>query len=406
MSALRTRRPTKTTWWPRVLVTGGPGTCAARTAAEVTADRRLAASYWLEVGQDANADSYAHTPGADYDVIVHDGTWLDMYEQLSAAWDEARAAAEAGYPSALIITSMSGVHAMLNDTADLIARRQHAAALTARGLDPAAAWTSQIHVEVHPDVWKLMGRRHQQLMAKILTWPGPVVMTARETRTPDGHWHLRANDQLGFDATAWVRLLHDDQPEIVLLDTVQHYRLTRSERAALRNEVTLTKLIWDWSGCGTDTQAPAPRTFTADQVLPGEQPTRVLQAVRTARPQPAVHTRAVTPKPAARTAEDVTVEDVTAEDLPSTAERAAHLTDAWLFLADRKKVQQLWERTHNDMADALDEDIAGLLSEQDREALSVPAGEAFPLRELAARAAAHVGRTGTTLTGRDQVGVA
>lgn len=400
MAAL-TRRPTKTTWWPRALVTGGPGTCAARVAAEITADPRLAASYWLEVGQDANADAYAE-PGADFDVIVHDGTWADMYERLSAAWDEARAAAEAGYPSALIITSMSGVHAMLNDTADLIARRQHAAALTARGLDPAAAWTSEIHVEVHPDVWKRMGRRHQQLMAKVLTWPGPVVMTARETRTPDGHWHLRANDQLGFDVTAWIRLLHDEQPEIVLLDTAQHYRLTRSERAALRGEFTMAELIWKWSGCDTNTQAPNPRTFTADQVLPGEQPTRVLQAVRSVRPQPSARApRAIATK-ATASVED----DAIAEALPSAAERVAHLTDAWLVLEDRKKVQALWERTQNDVGDALDTDIAGLLHDRDREALGVVSGEAFPLRELATRAAAHVGRTGTTLTGRVQAGVA
>lgn len=400
MVELRTRRPAKTTtWWPRVLLSGEPGTGAEWAAAEFTGDDRLAASYWLEVGPDANADLYAQARGADYDVIVHDGTWLDMYEQLCAAWEEAHAAAEAGYPSALIVTSMSGVHAMLNDTADRIARRQHAAALTARGLDPARAFTSEVHVEIHPDVWKRMNRRHQQLMGKVLTWPGPVIMTARETKSPDDRWQLRANDQLGFDVTAWVRLTRDDHPEIVSLDTAQHYRLTRTERAVLRPEFSLPRLVWVWSGCGAESRAPKPRVFDADQVLPGEQPARMLQAVKTVRPAPSAVRRTAT-KPVEPASA------VSGEPLPSEAERVAHFTDAWLYLSQRDQVQGLWDRMQTDAGEALDTDIAGLLSDEDREALGISAGEAFPLRELAMRAAAHVGKTGTTLTGRTRAGVA
>lgn len=403
MAGLRTRRPDKTaTWHQRVLLSGEPGAGAEWEAARLTADSRLAGTYWLEAGQDANADLYAQLPGADFDIIVHDGSWADMYEQVCAAWDEAHSVAEGGFPVALIVTSMSGVHAMFNDTADRRARRQHATALTSHGLDPAAAFSSEVHVEVHPDLWKLMARRHGQLMSKILTWPGPVIMTARETRTADGHWNLRGPDQLGFDATSWIRLTRDDLPEIVSLNTTRHYSLTRSERAALRPKYSLSTLIWDWSGCDARTKAPAPRTFDADQVLPGEQPTRALQAVRIGRPQPAARApRAIAPKAAASVDDDTA-----AEALPSTAECVAHLTDAWLVLADRKKVQKLWEQMQNDAGDALDTDIAGLLSDQDREVLGIVNGEAFSLRELATRAAAHVGRTGTTLTGREQAGVA
>lgn len=396
----RTRRPDKTaTWHVRALLTGEPGTHAEWMAAEITGDARLAGTFWLEAGQDVNADLYAQLPGADFDVIVHDGTWADMYEQVCAAWDTAHAVAEGGFPVALIITSMSGVHAMFNDTADRRARRQTATALTSRGLDPAAAFSSEVHVEVHPDLWKLMQRRYGQLMGKILTWPGPVIMTARETRAADGSWQLRGSDQLGFDVTAWIRLTRDDHPEIVSLNTAHHYSLTRSQRAVLRPEFTLPKLIWDWAGCDSNTKAPVPRTFDADQVLPGEQPTRVLQAVKTVRP--AGRARAVAAKPAARTSDEPA-----AEALPSQAEVVAHLTDAWLVLADRTKVQPLWEQMQNDAGDALDTDIAGLLSDQDRDVLGIVAGQAFPLRELATRAAAHVGRTGTTLTGREQAGVA
>lgn len=399
MAELRTRRPDKTaSWHPRVLMSGEPGTGLEWMAAGLTADPRLAGSYWLEIGPDANADLYAQANGADFDVIVHDGTWADMYEQVCAAWEQARNLADAGYPTALVVTSMSGVHAMLNDTADRRARRQHAAALTARGLDPAGAYSSEVHVEIHPDLWKLMNRRHQQLMGKILTWPGPVVMTARETRTPDGRWQLRANEQLGFDVTAWVRCARDEEPEILVLDTAQHQRLTRAERAALRSEFSLPRLIWDWSGAGTTTRAPEPRMFDADQVLPGEQPTRVLQAVKSVRPAAGTGRRAVAAKTAAPVVPD--------EALPSEAERVAHLTDAWLHLHQRDQVQGLWDRMIADAGAALETDVAGFLSEQDREALGLAAGEAYTLEALATQAAVHVRKTGTTVTGRAQVGVA
>lgn len=403
MAELRTRRPDKAaTWHHRALLSYEPGTYPERMIAELTADTRLAASYWLEAGQDANADLYATVPGADYDIICHDGTWLDMYEQVCAAWDDARDAAEAGYPSALIITSLSGVDAMLNDAADRLARRQHAAVLAARGLDPALAYSSEVRVEIHADVWKVMSRRRQQLMAKVLTWPGPVVMTARETRSPEGQWQLRANEQVGFDTTSWIRLTRDEPPEIVSLDTADHYRLTRSERAALRPSFTLAKLVFEWAHCGATTRAPEPRAFDADQVMPGEQPARMLHAVKSVRNAPAARSRASIPNPTAKN-----TQAANEEPLPSEDERLAHFTDAWLHLFQRDKVEPLRERMQADLTEAaLARDIAGFLDEQDRERLGIPAGQAYTLAALAERANNHVYKTGTTVTGRAQVGVA
>lgn len=399
MPELKTRRPDKAvTWHSRVLLSGEPGTYPARMAAELTGDPRLAASYWLEIGDDSNADLYAQTDGADFEILDHDGTWLDMYEQLSAAWEMAR---DADLPVALVVTSMSGVRSVLNDAANLKARRRQASVLAGRGLNPVDAYTSEAEVEIGPDIRTLMTARHQQLIAKIRTWPGPVVMTAREVRTQDGRWVLKAHDQLGFDVTAWIRLTCDDEPEIIVLDTAQHYRLTRSQREALRPHFSLPRLIWDWSGCGANTRAPAPRVWNADQVMPGEQPSRVLQAVKNVRPASSSGKRV-----AATRATAFVEQPVSDEPLPSEAERVAHLTDAWLHVSTRDKVQPLWDRMQADAGGALDTDVAGLLSDQDREVLGVAAGEAYTLRALATRAAAHVARTSTTVTGRAQVGVA
>lgn len=395
MSELRTRRPTATPTWPRVLLSGEPGTDGAWMAAELTGDTRLAASYWLEFGE-ANADLYAQADGADYEVIDHDGTWLDMYEQLSLARETAHAA---DVPVALIVTSLSGVRSVLNNAANVKGRRRQASALMDRGLNPADAYSSEAAVEIGPDIRTLMTARHQQLIEVIRTWPGPVVMTARETRTPDGQWVLKAHDQIGFDVTAWVRLTRDDEPEIVVLDTAQHHRLTRSQREQLRPHFTLPQLIWGWVGCDERTRAPQPRVWDADQVMPAEQPpTRKLQAVKphTSRPSGTIRTAVLggTPKPERSDA------------LPPQAERVAHFTDSWWALSDRKKIHGLWQRMRTDLADVLGTDIAGLLTDEQRAALSVSRGEAYSLHALADFASGHVAKTGTALSALASAGAA
>lgn len=384
MTDLKTRRPVAAPTWPRVLLSGEPGTDAAWMAAELTGDPRLAASYWLEIGDDSDADLYSQADGADFEIIDHDGTWLDMYEQFTAVWEMVR---EAALPVALVVTSMSGVRSTLNDAASAKARRRQATVLAGRGLDPADAFSSEAPVEVGPDIRTLMTARHQQLIAKIRTWPGPVVMTAREVRALDGHWQLKAHDQLGFDVTAWIRLTQCDEPEIVVLDTAQHRRLTRSQRESLRSQFTLPKVIWEWSGCADETaRTPEPRVWDADQVLPGERPAHLLQAVRPVRRQPR--------QPASHASRPAAAPS---EPLPPVAERVAAFTDLWLRLPNRDRVQPEWDRMLHDVGDALDTDISGLLTETDRAALGVDARTAYTLDALADRAARHIRRTGTAL---------
>lgn len=387
MADLKTRKPDVTPQWPRVLLSGEPGVGAEWMAAQLTGDPRLAASFWLEIGDDSNADLYAQADGANFDVIDHDGTWRDLYEQLDTAWEMTR---EADLPVALIVTSMSGVRSMLNDAASAKGRRRHAAALASRGLDPAGAFSSESEVEVGPDIRSLMTARHQQLIGKIRTWPGPVVMTARETRTPDGHWLLRAHDQLGFDVTAWIRLTRDDEPEIVVLDTAQHHRFTRSQREALRSQFNLPTLIWDWAGCGPNARTPRPRVWDADQVMPGEQPTRVLQAVKDVRPAPRVRTRPST-TPVAATSEPAEPEALA----PEVLRQVLAFMDEWLRLDERADVQKTWERMQAEVGGVLGTRIGHMLSDEDRAATGTT--KTCTLEDVALRAAQHIRRTGTAL---------
>jgi hypothetical protein len=385
VTALRTRRPTGQASWPRILVTGEPGTDPAEMAAGFSGDERILTTYWLELNPGSSGDVYAAVPGADYELLDHDGTWADIYDQIDAAWAVAREAAEAGMPSALVVNSMSAVWSMLSDLADLRARHRTAEELIGRGLDPAPAYSSEVKVVVDPDLWTLVGRRHSQMMGKILTWPGPVILTAREKRDRDGRWVLKAQDQLGFDVTAWVRLTRAERPEIVSLLIPKRGRLNSTQRRALRTKFNLSTLVWDWCGCTADTPPPPVRVLNADQSMPGEMPP--VRAVPNRRP--------VTPLPI------VVAPVATADpqgDVPmSTPAAVSRLFDEWLTLEARDKVGELFERTTAAGETALAANVTTWLTAQEHGVLGTVPGAGLTLKDLATHAGRHVTKTGTAV---------
>ncbi|MEU4804399.1 hypothetical protein [Actinosynnema sp. NPDC023587] len=387
MTALTTRRPTGAAPWSRVLLSGEAGVDPGWVAAEFSGGHRLVTTYWLEVGTGRTGDMYAAVPGADYELLEHDGSWSEIYEQLCAAWELAREVAEdGGLSTGLVVNGTSGIWQMLCSFADTLSRRRAASALIRDGLDPAPAYSSEIKVEIDPDVWTLVGARHRQFMAKVLTWPGPVILTAWEDRTADGRWDLKAQPSLGWDVTAWVRFTQDERPEIVALNTAVHGRSTAAERAALREEFTLDRLVWTWSGCDLSTPMPVVRVLDADQVMPGEQPP--VRAVRPARaPAPRTMRRSV-PPPEPPPGDEAP---------PSDAEVTLHLVDAWTTHGDRAKTPTLWAHTKAAGESVLSTDVSGLLLEAERVLLDVAEGTPITVRELAERAARHLTKHGVAI---------
>jgi hypothetical protein len=382
-----------------VLVSGEKGTDAAELAAAFTADERLVTTYWLELNHGSTGDVYGAVPGADFELLDHDGTWADIHGQLAAAWEVAReVAADGGPPSALVINGMSTEWSMLSDLADRRARRRVAAELIHRGLDPAPAYSSEVEVEVKPDLWTLVGRRHRQLMGKILTWPGPVILTAREERTPEGRWVLKAQETLGSDVTAWVRLTRDDQPQIVSLITPQRARFTSTKRRELRAKFSLSRLVWDWCGVTVDTPMTAVRVLDADQVMPGEEP-----PVRSVPSRNGNSSRPTPPPPPPPVAAPAHEDDA---PLPSGAATVVYLADRWLELDRRDHINALWAEMDKAGAAAMATDVAGLLTPEERKALDVADEAVLTLRDLATELARRIHTTGTALRAPVQAGAA
>ncbi|MFJ5984216.1 hypothetical protein [Lentzea sp. NPDC092896] len=398
MTALRTRRPTGAGGWQRVLFTGDEASIgdAAWAAASFTGDARLVTSYWLELNTGSTGDIYGAAPDADFELLDHDGTWADIIGQVDAAWEVAReVAATGGMPSALIVNTMSSEWMMLSNLGDRRARRRTASELIRHGLDPAAAYSSEVKVEIDADLWTLLGNRHRQLMTKILTWPGPVIMIAREKRNADGRWVLKAQDQLGFDVTAWIRYVHGAKPEIVSFQTPERTRLNATQRRQLRANFSPAAIVWDWSGCTVNTPMPVVRVLDADQTMPGEEPpVRAVPGRQTVAPRPLPPPPSAAPEPSQ-------------DEIPaSTDATIVSLVDRLLTLDKRAGLNGLWAEMEQAGAAAMAKDVKGLLTPEERSVLNLADSTAVSLRGLATEVGRHVHKTSTAVRDHIHVGVA
>jgi hypothetical protein len=290
--------------WPRILISGEEGAHKSWTAAELSADSRIDGMFWLELGAgEVTAEEYGAIPDVKYQVIDHDGTYVDIYQQLCVHWHLAKEAEAEGRTIALALDSMSGEWEMLQSYGDLKARRREAKKLEDKRKDPTLAWSLDYEISISHDIWTfLRKKRHEPIMALIQSWPGPVVYTAKETlATPfddsgnpiaraDKVWSLQAHKSVPGASTTWVRLTRGGTPEIVKLRSVRHGIAVipksdadaaaaapagkadkRTTRPWKGERFTIASLIFDVIGCVPgESRAPEFNELDADQEMPGD----------------------------------------------------------------------------------------------------------------------------------------
>jgi hypothetical protein len=282
--------PSKRPAWPRLLLSGEEGAYKSSTAARLSADDRIGGMFWLEVGAGENtAEEYGAIEGVKYRIIDHDGTWSDIYGQLCAHWALAKAAETEGKPPiALSVDAAHGVYGMLSDWGDLLTRRRLEAKIKYDNRDrrdPSEAWALDADLQRTPDIWNSINRRWGQFMAKILTWPGPVVLIAAEKLVtpfvngqPDAkapkEWTMDGSPKnLPRQCTAWVRLTRGNPAMVVKLRSAREANAIAdgADRPVNRPDFTPSRLIFDWVGCEVGvSRAPEHKELDADQTMPGE----------------------------------------------------------------------------------------------------------------------------------------
>lgn len=257
MSTLKTRKPSGAVPWPCLLLEGGEGSGRSWMAAQLTASERVGRSVWLELGSEGSADEYGAIPGVRYELLLHDGTWQSILEQVTAVRDEARKDHDAGKPPVvLVIDTMTAEWELLSDWADNRARARETYKRQKANRPQLGA---DADVTIGMDLWNDAKARHRKLMTLLLTFPGIVVLLARgaEVAKVEGgkpvegrrDYKVRGEKDLAYDATAWIRLDRVDPPMLVKLRSVHAGIRPGHDRPREVPELSLDWLIFDHMRC-------------------------------------------------------------------------------------------------------------------------------------------------------------
>lgn len=188
---LQTRKPTGKVAWPIILLAGGEGSGKTWAAAEASGIEYIDRAFFLEAGE-ASADEYGAIPGANYEVIEHDGSFQAMLQAVKAAGE---IPAAEGKANMLIIDSISEIWELLTDMA------QH----QANGRRGRAGANGEKQITM--DLWNSAKGAMSKFIVALRRFPGVVIITSRldyvaevEGGKPTGvHvWKIRAEKNLPY----------------------------------------------------------------------------------------------------------------------------------------------------------------------------------------------------------------
>ena len=162
MRNYNTRKPSGQPSWPLIFLAGMEGTGKTWAAAEATGMEAVGRAFFLEIGE-SMADEYINVPGANYEVIEHNGTFNDI---LGAVQWAASQPVEDGAFNLLVVDSLTELWTLLTDEAQEIANRRR---------KPQPGQDSQITM----DLWNRAKARLEAFWEALRTFHGPVLATAR-----------------------------------------------------------------------------------------------------------------------------------------------------------------------------------------------------------------------------------
>ena len=271
---LKTRKPTGIVPWPLILIEGDEGSGKTYCAAEFSASDRIGQMYFLDLAE-GSADEYAAIEGSEYDIVVHDGTFRDILEQIEAVHAEARRAALAKEPPVvLVVDSGSALWRMLTNWTHERARRSHKNAATLAE-DPDAP------VDVPMNLWNDTNERWQKVIYLLQTLPGIAIITARGKQITaideDGRpvkergkvvreWKVAAQRDLGFDSNVWVRMRREHPTQIIKARSLR-LRIEPGKPLTVP-KFSVEDLVFNKLGCSVESQPRVMPALSGDRVQP------------------------------------------------------------------------------------------------------------------------------------------
>jgi len=253
------------------VVTHNTWACAAFTASE-----KVGRCFWIDLGEGA-ADEYGAIPGADYEVVEHDGSFAALYQNVKEI--HRIAGLELGArrkPVVLVIDTMTSEWDLLKDWA---ADRAKSTKANRKRLDA----DPNAELVITGNLWNDANARHRKLMNLLKTFPGIALMTAHGKQVavigPDGQpvegkktHKVEAQKSLGADASCWLRLFRE-APGIIVGGRSVHLQFRPGdEPKPLAADWTLEGVIFDVLRCDPakahvrDLVQPKADTVTPEQI--------------------------------------------------------------------------------------------------------------------------------------------
>lgn len=275
VTALRTRKPSGVPPWPLILLEGAEKVGKTWMALEFSGDQRIHQTWALDLGE-GSLDEYGAIPGADFDILEHDGTWAEIIGQIEAAVEESKKLRADGRVPMLVVDSGSAEWDMLKSWVDVRARRQPSNIRKLRE-------NPDNEIKASRNIWNDADARHQRFMRLLRAFDGPVILTARgkwvSATGKDGQplqgekeYRVEAQKNVGYAANAWVRLSRDEPPTVIGLRGVKHGIRPGIDDVRPWRDFTLGALIFDVIGCEQETTTVRVQAdLDADQVLPDEE---------------------------------------------------------------------------------------------------------------------------------------
>lgn len=251
MSKLRTRPPSGAVPWPLLLVEGAEKAGKSFAAYRLSSDERVGRTFVIDLGE-GTADEYARL--GPYEVVVHDGTYNDILEQVRAACAEPT---EPGKPNVLIIDSVTALWSLLKTWAETRARSSRAGRKRLAE-DPDA------EVDVSMNLWNDAADRWYRIINELRrsNVVGVLIAHGKEVAKVQGgqpvagqtEYKVEAHKGTPFAVTAQVRMTKPHRATLVAVRSLDVEVPARG--LALPDENPLGHLVFDVLGAGKES-APA-----------------------------------------------------------------------------------------------------------------------------------------------------
>jgi hypothetical protein len=157
-----------------------PGrSCSSRAArrpgkswscAEASGSDLIGRTLWIGIGED-DPDEYANVPGADFEIVEHDGTYRDILAAID--WAAALPPTD-GKPNLIVVDSMTRLWDLLCDMA-----QETAAKRAERKRSNSRTPVGDDEVQITMDLWNQAKDRWGHVVDSLRSHQGPTLLTAR-----------------------------------------------------------------------------------------------------------------------------------------------------------------------------------------------------------------------------------